>query len=108
MIDGYALPRRGSSKNGVSGIALPFAAPWDFRHGSVEAAGAAVRTNASEALGDLAMLGENLEAREGLVSEAIMPPHEFCLVVGGSHTILILLGEGTRRIVSKVVSNDGR
>jgi hypothetical protein len=108
VVDGDALPRLGGGKNRVSRIALAFAAPRNFRHGPIEAASAARGANASRALGDLTILSERLEMGEGLVAKVVMPPHQFCLIVGRGNTILILLDEGRRRIVAEVIANQGR
>ncbi len=108
MVDGDALPRLGGGKNRVSRIALAFAAPRNSSHGPIEAASAARGADASKVLGDLAILSERLETGEGLMAEGVMPPHQFCLIVGRGNTILILLGEGRRRIVAEVIANQGR
>jgi len=97
-----------AAKTRVSRITLAFAAPTNFRHGPIEAARAARGANASKALGDLAILSKRPETGEGLVAEAVMPPHQFCLIVGRGNTILVLLGEGRRRIVAEFIANDGR
>ena len=82
--------------------------PRNFCHGPIEAASAARGANASKALGDLAILSKRLETGKGLVAKAVMPPHQFCLIVERGNTILVLLGEGRRRIVAEVIANDGR
>jgi len=95
VVDGDALPRLGGGENRVSQIALDFAVPRNFCHGPIEAASAARGANASKALGDLAIFRKRSETGEGLlVAEAVMPPHQFCLIVGRGNTILVLLGEG--------------
>ena len=108
LINRDTLPRLGRSENRVSCVALSFAAPRNFSHGSVEAAGAARGANASKALGDLAIFGKSLEASEGLVAEAVVPSHQLSLIVGRGNAILVLLGERRRRVVAKGISNDGR
>jgi len=105
VVGGDALPRLGGGKNRVSRIALAFAAPRNFCHGPIEAASAARGANASKALGDLAILSKRLETGKGLVAEAVMPPHQFCLIVRCGNTILVLLGEGRRQTVAEVIAN---
>ncbi len=108
MVDRDALPRLGGGKNRVSRIALAFSAPRNFCTGPIEAASAARGANVSKALGDLAILSKRLETGEGLVAEAVMPPHQLCLIVRCSNTILILLGEERQRIIAEVIANDDR
>ena len=94
MVNGDALPRLGGGKNRVSDIALSFAAPRDFCHGPIAAASTARGVNASESQGDFPVCSQRLEVDKRRVAQAVMPPHQLCLIVRSRNAVLIFLGEG--------------
>jgi hypothetical protein len=108
VVDGDALPRLGGGKNRVSDIALSFAAPRDFCHGPIEAAGAARGANASKSRGDFPVRSQRLEVGERRVAKAVMSPHQLSLIVGSRNVVLIFLGEGRRWIEAKGIALDGK
>ncbi len=90
----------------MSDIALSFAAPRDFCHGPIKAAGAARRVNASKSRGDFPVCSQRLEVGERHVAEAVMPPHQLRLIVGSRNAVLIFLGEGLRWIKAEGIALD--
>ena len=81
LVDGDALPRVGCDEDLVRGLGL-FTAPRNFSHRAKEAAGALGWLDFRQLLGDFPIEGELLELREGKMTEAVVPSHEFSLIVG--------------------------
>ena len=108
MVNGDTLPRLGCSKDRVSRITLSFAAPRDFCHGPIKAAGAARRVNASKSRGDFPVCSQRLEVGERHVAEAVMPPHQLRLIVGSRNTVLVILGEERQWIEAEGIALDGK
>ena len=90
----------------MSDIALSFAAPRDFCHGPIKAAGAARRVNVSKSRGDFPVCSQRLEVGERHVAEAVMPPDQLRLIVGSRNAVLIFLGEGRRWIKAEGIALD--
>ena len=81
MIDGDALPRLGGNENLVRGLGL-FTVPRNFSHCAEKAASALGWRDVRQLLGDFPVEGELLELCEGKMTEAVVPLHEFSLIVG--------------------------
>ena len=91
LIGRDALPRLGCDKDLVRGLGF-FAAPRNLSHRAKEAASAFGWFDSRQLLGDVPVEGELLELGEGKVTEAVMPSHEFGLVIGsGEVDVLPLL-----------------
>ncbi len=65
----------------MRGLGL-FTAPRNFSHRAEEAASALGGLDCCQLLGDFPVEGELLELREGKMTEAVVPSHEFSLIVG--------------------------
>ena len=81
MIDRDTLPRLGCDKDLVRGLGF-FAAPRNLSHRAEEAASTLGWLDFRQLLGDFPVEGELLELREGKMTEAVVPSHEFSLIVG--------------------------
>ncbi len=83
LVDRDAHPRLGCDKDFVRGLGF-FAAPRNLSHGAKEAASALGWRDFRQLLGDFPVDGELLELSKGKVTEAIVPSHQFGLIVGSS------------------------
>ncbi len=91
MIDRAALPRLGCDKDLVRGLGL-FTAPRNLSHRAEEAASALGWRDFCQLLADFPIEGELLELCEGKMTKAVVPSHEFGLIVGsGEVDVLPLL-----------------
>ncbi len=97
VVDGHALPRLGCDKDLVSSFGL-FAAPRCFCHGPKEAACALGRRHLGKVTRDLAILGKDLEFREGEVAETVMPSHQLGLIVGSGKLKFLIFLERRRGV----------
>jgi hypothetical protein len=88
-------------------VTMSFGAPRNLCHGPKEAAGALRRANVGEACRNLTVEGKGLESREGFVPKAVVPTHQFSLVVGSGEGIFILLGERRRWVKHQFCTMDG-
>ncbi len=102
-----ALPRLDGNKDRMILVAMSFGAPRKICHGPKEAAGASRWANVGEACRNLTVEGKGLESREGFVPEAVVPMHQFSLVVGSGEGIFILLGKSRRRVKHQCLTMDG-
>ena len=108
MVNGDALPRLGCGKDRVGRIALSFAAPRNFCHGPIEAAGAARGANASESRGDFPVCSQRLEVGKRRVAKAVMSPHQLRLIIGSRNAVLLFLGKGRQWIEAEGIALDGK
>jgi hypothetical protein len=91
LIDRDALPRLGCDKDLVRGLGF-FAAPGNLSHRTKEAASALGWRDFRQLLGDFLVEGKLLELCKGKMTEAVVPSHEFSLIVGsGEVDVLPLL-----------------
>ena len=91
MVDGDALPRLGCNKDLVRGLGF-FAAPRNLSHRAKEAASTLGWVDFCQLLGNFPVEGELLELGEGEMTKAVVPSHEFSLIVGsGEADVLPLL-----------------
>ena len=81
MIDEDALPQLGCDKDLVRGLGL-FTAPRNLSHCAEEAASALGWLDFCQLWGDFPVEGELLELCEGEMTKAVVPLHEFSLIVG--------------------------
>ena len=82
MIDGDALPRLGCDKDLMRGLGF-FTAPRNLSHRAKEAASTLGWRDFCQLLGNFPVEGELLELCEGKVTKAVVPSHQFSLIVGG-------------------------
>ena len=91
MINRDALPQLGCDKDLLRGLGL-FTAPRNFSHRTKEAASAFGWRDFHQLLGDFSIEGKLLELCKGKMTEAVVPSHEFSLIVGsGKVDVLPLL-----------------
>jgi len=90
LIDGDALPQLGHDKDLVRGLGF-FAAPRNLSHRTEEAASALGWRDFCQLLGDFPVEGELLELCEGKMTEAVVPSHEFSLIVGSDEVDVLSL-----------------
>ena len=92
LIDTNALPRLGGGEDFVRRLRF-FALPWQFCHGSEQAAGAFWWGDLGETTRNLTIYGKKFEFWEWKVSEAVVPPHKLSLVIGhGEMTVVACVG----------------
>ncbi len=90
LIDGGALPRLGGDKDLVRGLSF-FAAPRNLSHRAEEAANALEWRDFCQLLGDFPVEGKLFELCEGKVTKAVVPSHQFSLIVGGGNMDILSL-----------------
>jgi len=91
LIDGDALPWLGCDEDLVRGLGF-FTAPKNLSHCAEEAASTLGWLDFCQLLGDFPVEGELLELCEGEMTKAVVPSHEFSLIVGsGEVDVLPLL-----------------
>jgi hypothetical protein len=90
LVDGDALPRLGSGEDLVRGLGL-FAAPRNLGHRAEDAASALGWRDFCHLLGYFTIVGELLELWEGEMTKAVVPSHQFSLIVGGGEVDVLFL-----------------
>ena len=91
MVNRDSLPRLGCNKK-VRRLLL-FAAPRKLGHCAEEASCTLGRGGLCKLLWDLAIDDKLLQLWKMEVAKAIVPPHQFSLVVGGGKWSILVLGE---------------
>jgi hypothetical protein len=90
LMDGDALPRLGGDKDLVRGLSF-FATPRNLSHRAEKAASALGWRDFCQLLGDFPVEGKLFELCEGKVTKAVVPLHQFSLIVGGGEMDVLSL-----------------
>jgi hypothetical protein len=90
LVEGDTLPRLGCGEDLVRGLGF-FAAPRNLGHRAKDAASALGWLDFRQLLGYFTVEGKLLELWEGEMIEAVVPSHQFSLIVGGGEVDVLSL-----------------